>query len=103
MGDEMLVSTCGLMASGVRTMLLSRWRTGGQTSLDIVREFLQELPTEPASAAWQRSLLLTRSSDLDPNREPRLKGVQATEQPKAEHPFFWSGSMLIDTGSKPRQ
>ncbi len=100
-GDEMLLSTLGLMASGVRTMLLSRWRTGGQMSMDLVREFVQELPNEDAASAWQRSVLLARSSELDPTLEPRLKQVQEGHLPKAEQPFFWSGYMLIDTGSAP--
>ncbi len=43
-GNEIFLSVCGLMASGVRTILLSRWRSGGQSSLDLVREFAQELP-----------------------------------------------------------
>ena len=42
-GNEVFLSVCGLMANGARTMLLSRWRTGGQTSFDLVREFIQEL------------------------------------------------------------
>jgi hypothetical protein len=100
-GDELMLSTCGLMAAGVRTMLLSRWRTGGQMSMDLVREFLQELPHEDAASAWQRSVLLARSSELDPNLEPRLKGVEEGHLPRAEQPFFWSGYMLIDTGTVP--
>ncbi len=39
-GDEVFLAVCGLMANGARTILLSRWRTGGQTSVDLVREFL---------------------------------------------------------------
>ena len=52
-GNEMFLSVCGLMANGARTLLLSRWRTGGQTSFDLVREFAQELPRTSPADAWQ--------------------------------------------------
>jgi CHAT domain-containing protein len=94
-GDELLVASCGLMASGTRTIVLARWRTGGQTSMDVVREFLQELPAQTAATAWQRSLLLARSSELDVSAEPRLKGVKPGEVPTSDHPFFWAGSLMI--------
>ena len=43
-GNDVFLAVCGLMANGARTVLLSRWRTGGQTSFDLVREFAQEFP-----------------------------------------------------------
>ena len=46
-GNDMFLAMCGLMSTGVRTILISRWRTGGQTSFDLVREFAQELPHSP--------------------------------------------------------
>jgi CHAT domain-containing protein len=94
-GDELLVATCGLMAAGTRTVVLSRWRTGGRSNLEVVREFLQELPVQSAAAAWQRSLLLARSSELDLSAEPRLKNIKPGEVPTADHPFFWAGYLLI--------
>ncbi len=97
-GDELLVTSCGLMSAGVRTILLSRWRTGGQMSMELVREFMQESTQVGPAAAWQRSVQLARSTDLDPFSEPRIKGVQEGNVPKADHPFFWSGYMLIDSG-----
>ena len=100
-GDELLLTTTGLMAAGVRTILISRWRTGGQISMELMREFLLESSQESAAAAWQRSLLLARSTQLDPTQEPRLKGVKAGQVPTADHPFFWSGYLLMDTGSQP--
>ena len=98
-GGEVFLAVCGLMSTGTRTILLSRWRCGGQTSYDLVREFAQELPhTDPASA-WQRSVQLTMQSELDPTREPRVR-VSRTEIPlRAEAPFFWAGYMLVDTGA----
>jgi len=97
-GHEVFLSVCGLMASGARTLLLSRWRTGGQTSFDLVREFVQELPHTLPADAWQRSVLLAAATRLNLEAEPRIKDA-ADETPRAVHPFFWAGYMLIDSGA----
>jgi hypothetical protein len=103
-GSEVFHALCGMMADGARTILLSRWRTGGRTNLDLVREFVQAVPQEPAMLAWHRACLLARESPLDAQFEPRLKGLEATgESPKADHPFFWAGYLLVDTAPRPEQ
>lgn len=103
-GDELFLAVCGFMASGSRTVLLSRWRDGGRTSYDLMREFVRELPHRPASDAWQRSVQLARQADLDFDHEPRVKAPPADTDKtlKSEHPFFWGGYMLIDTGVEPK-
>ncbi len=98
-GHEVFLTACGLMSAGARTILLSRWRTGGQTSHDLSREFLQELPYAPAADAWQRSVQLVRESPLDPDVEPRLKGVSHDAEILADHPFFWAGYLLVSDGA----
>jgi tetratricopeptide (TPR) repeat protein len=100
-GSELFLSVCGLMAGGARTVLISRWRTGGQTSIDLVREFAQELPHTTASDAWQRSVQVLRHSQVHPLAEPRLKLTTTQEPPDASHPFFWAGYLLADTGALP--
>jgi hypothetical protein len=100
-GDELFLSACGLMATGARTVLFSRWRTGGQTSLDLAREFVQETPFQPASSAWQRSVQLALETELVLPREPRVKGAPSEGTLRASHPFFWSGYVLIDRGAVP--
>lgn len=94
-GDEIFLSICGLCASGVDTILLSRWRTGGKTAYDMTREFAQELPHTSPAAAWQRAILLAREESLQPDAEPRVKKSQTEEPPTANHPFFWASSILI--------
>ena len=102
-GNDLFLTTCGLMAAGSRTVLLNRWRTGGQTAYDLVVEFARELPFSDAAAAWQRSVQLVRGSELNPELEPRIRWPQDTDTAiNAEHPFFWAGSLLIDTGSRPK-
>lgn len=102
-GNELFLTTCGLMANGARTVLLSRWRTGGQTSFDLVREFTQELPQTSPADAWQRAVLLTVNSRLNLDAEPRIKRSPTEETPMASHPFFWAGYMLVDCGTAPEQ
>jgi hypothetical protein len=100
-GDELFLAACGLMASGSRTILLSRWRTGGQTSIDLAREFAQETPYMPASAAWQRSVQLAWEKEVHLAREPRVKITESDGSLRATHPFFWAGHLVIDRGAVP--
>jgi tetratricopeptide (TPR) repeat protein len=99
-GSEIFLTVCGLMADGARTILLSRWRTGGQTSLDLTREFAQELPHTSAADAWQRAVLLVAGSRLNVEVEPRVKRATVDEPPRANHPFFWAGYLLVDGGAE---
>jgi tetratricopeptide (TPR) repeat protein len=100
-GSDVFLAVCGLMASGSRTVLISRWRTGGQTSFDLVREFARELPHSGASYAWQRSVFLLHSQPIDPPLEPRIRANLTAPPAMASHPFFWAGYLLVDTGSPP--
>jgi hypothetical protein len=101
-GSEVFQSLCNMMAGGARTILMTRWRTSGRTNFDLVREFARELPSAPASDAWQRACLLAREAPLDALREPRLQRSDETgELPTADHPFFWAGYILVDTGPRP--
>jgi CHAT domain-containing protein/tetratricopeptide (TPR) repeat protein len=102
-GNDVFLSVCGMMSTGTRTMLLSRWRTGGQSSIDLVREFAQELPHTSPADAWQRAVQLEMDSRLNPDAEPRVKKAAAGDVPKAEHPFFWAGYMLLDGGVPPEK
>lgn len=102
-GSELFLAGCGLMAAGTRTILWSRWRTGGQSSLDLTREFVQELPHAAPSDAWQRSVQLLQRNPIDPVREPRVSVPASTGEnlPVADHPFFWSGYLLMDALGRP--
>jgi hypothetical protein len=103
-GGEVFQTLCGMMATGARTILLSRWRTAGRTNLDLVREYVRELPQLPATDAWQRARLLAREAPLDARNEPRLKGLEESgEVLTAAHPFFWAGYLLVDTSPRPEE
>jgi len=97
-GEEIFLPVCGLMSSGARTILLSRWRTGGGTSYNLVKDFAQELPHTAPADAWQRAVFVTAGSSLDLDAEPRIKRATTDVSLRADHPFFWAGYMLIDSG-----
>jgi CHAT domain-containing protein len=97
-GDDLFAAVTGMMASGTRTVLISRWRTGGQTSYDLMREFLQEAPHAPLAEAWQRSVQVVREQEVDPRREPRISHSSKADPFKAKHPFFWAGYLVVDNG-----
>ena len=99
-GDEIFLAACGLMASGSRSVLLSRWRVGGSSTESLISEYVQELPYRSAPESWQRSVELFRSTELDPMSEPRMQSGAVQHAMTAEHPFFWAGYMLIDDGGK---
>ncbi len=97
-GDDLFAAVTGLMAAGTRTVLISRWRTGGQTSYELMREFMQEAPHMPLAEAWQRSVQVVRENEIDPRREPRISHSANAEPIQASHPFFWAGYLLVDNG-----
>lgn len=100
-GDEIFLGACGLMASGARSVLLSRWVLGGQSTFDLLREYAQELPYAKPADAWRRSVLLNAPNPIDPSREPRLRVETVTDEIRAAHPYFWSGYLLVDSGAQP--
>lgn len=100
-GNEVFLTVCGMMASGARTVLISRWAVGGENDFNLTREFLAELPNDTAAKAWRRARELTMLNDINPDREPRIRTITGGVALKTDHPFFWSGYMLIDTGVKP--
>ena len=99
-GSELFLASCGLMSTGAQTILLSNWRVGGDATLELTREFLQELPYTSADAAWQRSVQVTRELPLSAEQEPRVKVAKnEAAELTAAHPFFWAGYQLIDSGA----
>ena len=102
-GYEVFLTACGLMSTGTRTALLSRWRTGGKAPAILVREFTRGLKEHSASESYRTATELVRAETLSPDKEPRLRESKGVEEVTAEHPFFWAGYMLIDSGAEPTQ
>ena len=95
-GTELFLASCGLMSTGAQTILLSHWQVGGDSTLEIVREFMQELPHTTAADAWQRSVQLARELPIEAARERRVKAGKDDPPLTASHPFFWAGYLLVD-------
>lgn len=100
-GSEIFRTVCGMMASGARTVLISRWAVGGENDFSLTRNFLIELRNDSAAKAWQRARALAKLNDINPDREPRVRSLSGDVPLKTDHPFFWSGYLLIDTGAQP--
>jgi CHAT domain-containing protein len=100
-GDDIFLPVCAMMASGASNILLSRWPIGGQSTFDLIREYVQELPYTKASEAWRRSVLLGARNPIDPAQEPKLRMVSLTDEVRGTHPFFWASYLLIDNGVVP--
>jgi tetratricopeptide (TPR) repeat protein len=100
-GSELFYASCSMMSAGAETILLSRWRVGGQSTLDIVREFVQELPNSAAADAWKRSIELAAETPVDPKSELRVKAGRDPIELTAKHPFFWAGYLVVDSGWAP--
>ncbi len=80
---------------GVRSVLISRWIVGGQSTALVLREFVQELPFTGMLKSWQRARMMLRGSELDPTAEPLLTQADH-ERPglTGDEPFFWAGYMV---------
>lgn len=102
-GDELFFASCSLMSAGAETILLSRWRVGGQSTLDLMREFIQEAPHTSAPDAWQRSVQLAMTTPVDPVNELRVKAPKTPVELTASHPFFWAGYLVVDSGWRPEE
>ena len=63
-----------------------------------MHKLFEKLPHQSTASAWRRSVQLASDRWLDPSQEGRVKATKANEGIRADHPFFWSGYMVIDTG-----
>jgi CHAT domain-containing protein len=102
-GEEVFTTICAFNAAGVRSILLSRWAVGGESSAIALRELLQELPFTGMNASWSRARMMLRRSELDPVAEPLLtKADHEREGLTGDEPLFWAGYM-VSSPNRPRQ
>ena len=97
-GNDLFLTTCGLMASGSRTVVLSRWRTGGASTYVMMGEFLEKAQTQGAEQAWRSAVNKVRAGESAAGTEPRIR--DEGQPTKTSHPFFWSGYMMVDISAR---
>lgn len=105
-GDELFEASMTALAAGARTAVISRWRTGGFTTAELMREFVRDClgPGDGSGGpaeSWRRAVDLVTPEPLHLPYEPRVKLVGNSVLEDASHPFFWAGYMLVDTGTMP--
>lgn len=100
-GNEVFLAVCGMMATGARTVLISRWSVGGENDYNLTRNFAAEIRNTSAVKAWRKARELAALNDINPDREPRIRTLTGDVPLKTDHPFFWAGYLLIDTGAEP--
>ena len=105
-GEEIFLAVTDLVAAGGRTAVVSRWRMGGKTCVDLVEEFLRDRSVDEADAeapaateSWQRAVEMATAEQPDVGREPRLKQSPQAVLPDARHPLLWAGYLLVDCGA----
>ena len=98
-GDDLFLPIVGLMASGVRTILISRWQTGGAHSAGMVRDFMTASNEASASNTWHAIVKQAMDHAIDVEREPRIISDNEVEV-TGSHPFFWSGFLVVDAGGR---
>jgi hypothetical protein len=95
-GTEMFMASLGMMAAGSRSMVISRWRTGGANSLVFSRNYFQRLATMPTGQAFKESLDAAREINLNYAIEPLVRTKSNDPVLKATHPFFWAQYMRFE-------
>ncbi|NBT14578.1 MAG: CHAT domain-containing protein, partial [Planctomycetia bacterium] len=105
-GEDVFLAATDLLSAGARSVLLSRWRVGGEMSVDLVEEFLRDLAAGDAeegdaspAECWQRAVDVVAAEEPDIAREPRLKQSADAVLADGTHPFLWAGYLLVDSGA----
>ncbi|MEM1070766.1 MAG: CHAT domain-containing protein, partial [Planctomycetota bacterium] len=94
-GDDLFLPLMALHTAGVRSVMISRWAVGGESSAIALREFLQELPFIGLNEAWSRARMVLRQTELDPTAEPLLLNSEHDREGlTGDQPLFWSGYLV---------
>jgi hypothetical protein len=95
-GTDLFLTTIGLMASGTRTILISRWSMGGANSLALTRNFASRQPKMKGGKALRESIAAAQDLELNYDNEPRIRAKKTDPKLKAQHPAFWSGLIRLE-------
>jgi hypothetical protein len=90
-----------LLAAGSRRAVISRWRMAGQTSVDLIDEFLldQVDGSSGGAGSWQRAVDIVSAEAPDLAAEPRIRADPDAVPADSRHPLFWAGYILLEPGT----
>ena len=100
-GAEFFMPVLFFESQGGENLLISRWRVGGDSAYRLSESFLKNTERKPAPEAWKETLEQFMDGPLNLKEEPRFRGTPPKEPIPGEHPFFWSGYMLVCRGLVP--
>ncbi len=95
-GSDMFLTSCALIASGARSIVISRWRVGGKNSMEFTNKYSQLLAAEGPRKSMNAANAHAKGLDIEVEFEPRMKTKKLDKPMKADHPFFWAQYMLIE-------
>lgn len=95
-GTDLFLFSLGMMGSGTRSLLLSRWRSGGTNSLAFSKFYLERQKSMSSAQAFRESMIAARKLELNYSTEPQIRTKKNDPVLKAEHPYFWSGYLRIE-------
>ncbi|HMP79157.1 MAG TPA: CHAT domain-containing protein [Pirellulaceae bacterium] len=100
-GDELFFTSCGLLAAGCRTVVISRWAIPGKSTLELTSEYFTQLDQQAsAGEAWRAAVLEFQTRPLTLNQESRVKAIRDPPETLGTHPLFWSGYLVFDVPAK---
>jgi hypothetical protein len=83
-----------LLTAGCKSVVLPRWRCGGNVPYDIHLALIRRMSGMPMALALQQSIIEARSGQLG-TVQPRLRTTPKETELSADHPFWWAGQMVI--------
>lgn len=95
-GQELFLSAMTLKASGVQMLAISRWKTGGRASLDLMSAFLAMYKEHSAAEAWKKAVFSVAGNTIVADEELKIKVLPEESLPIANHPFFWGATMILE-------
>ncbi len=101
-GKDLFLLSSHAIAGGAQTFLISRWNVGNSSSYQASTEFAVASGEGSAIDAWQHTVEKIKQLPVDVGEPSRIIAPKAgLGDRKSNHPFFWAGYMLVDTGWKP--
>jgi CHAT domain-containing protein len=101
-GNELFQLSCHALAGGAQTLLISRWNVGDTSTFQASIEFSRATDELSAIDAWLETTDKIKQLPVDVSEASRIHAPnEEGGDRKSDHPFFWSGYLLVDTGWRP--